>query len=55
MPEQRRCILGRPLCNDRTACAAHQAWKKTAAGVAAFFRDTSVADLLERTGSGARI
>ena len=46
--ERRRCLLGRPQCSDRTACAAHTRWKEVADTVAQFFRDTTVADLLER-------
>jgi len=46
--ERRRCLLGRPQCSDRTACAAHTRWKEAADTVAQFFRDTTVADLLER-------
>jgi len=46
--ERRRCLLGRPQCSDRTACAAHTRWKDVADTVAQFFRDTTVADLLER-------
>ena len=45
--ERRRCLLGRPQCSDRTACAAHSRWKQVADTVAEFFRDTTVADLLE--------
>jgi Rrf2 family iron-sulfur cluster assembly transcriptional regulator len=43
----RRCLLGRPVCSDRTACRAHARWKATGEAVAGFFRDTTVADLLE--------
>lgn len=43
----RRCLLGRPVCSDRTACRAHQRWKATGEAVAGFFRETTVADLLE--------
>jgi Rrf2 family protein len=43
----RRCLLGRPVCSDRTACRAHERWKATGEAVADFFRDTTVADLLE--------
>ena len=50
--ERRRCLLGRPQCSDRTACAAHVRWKDVAAAVADFFRDTTVADLL---GNGAAV
>jgi Rrf2 family protein len=45
--EARHCLLGRPQCNDRTACAAHTRWKDVAERVAAFFRETTVAELME--------
>jgi len=28
----RRCLLGRPVCSDRTACRAHERWKATGPG-----------------------
>ena len=43
----RRCLLGRPVCSDRPACRAHERWKATGDAVAGFFRDTTVADLLD--------
>lgn len=46
--ERRRCLLGRPQCSDRTACAAHTRWKEVGDTVAEFFRNTTVADLLKR-------
>lgn len=42
----RRCLLGRPACTDRSPCEAHERWKVAAEGVASFFRDTTVADLV---------
>ena len=48
MGRRRRCLLGRPECTDRHACAAHEAWKQTSDQVARFFRQTTVADLRER-------
>jgi Rrf2 family transcriptional regulator, nitric oxide-sensitive transcriptional repressor len=45
------CLLGRPVCSDSTACAAHQSWKRVAEMVADFFRETSVADLLKEGGT----
>jgi Rrf2 family protein len=48
--ERRRCLLGRPECSDRGACAAHHAWKRTADHVARFFRDTTIGDLRARPG-----
>jgi Rrf2 family protein len=44
--ERRRCLLGRPQCSDRTACAVHSRWKEVADTVATFFRETTVAELL---------
>jgi Rrf2 family protein len=46
LEERRRCLLGRPQCSDRTACAAHTRWKEVADALAAFFHQTTVADLL---------
>lgn len=46
--ERRRCLLGRPQCSDRHACAAHTRWKEVADRVAEFFRETTVADLIGR-------
>jgi Rrf2 family transcriptional regulator, iron-sulfur cluster assembly transcription factor len=43
---QRKCLLGRPTCTDRTACAVHDAWGRTSEQVARFFRTTTVGDLL---------
>lgn len=40
------CLLGRATCSDRQPCAAHERWKRASGTVAAFFRDTTVADLL---------
>lgn len=45
--EQRHCLLGRPQCSDRTACAAHTKWKLVADRVAEFFRETTIAELLQ--------
>ena len=44
--EAPRCLLGRATCSDRHPCAAHNRWKRASNTVAAFFRDTTVADLL---------
>ena len=55
IPVARRCLLGRPSCSDRTACVAHESWKATSESIAVFFRQTTVADLLENTGDQSRI
>jgi Rrf2 family protein len=47
LDEVRHCLLGRAQCSDRNACAAHRRWKDVAERVAAFFRETTVAELLE--------
>jgi len=44
--QRRHCLLGNPVCSDRTACTAHGQWKQAAEAVAAFFRDTTIGDLL---------
>jgi len=44
--ENRTCLLGRPVCSDHTACAAHERWKGVAEKTATFFRETTVADLV---------
>jgi len=42
----RRCLLGRTECSDRDPCPVHDRWKAAAEEVAAFFRDTTLADVL---------
>jgi Rrf2 family protein len=42
---RRHCLLGRPTCSDRTACAVHLAWKSTGERIARFFRTTSLAQV----------
>jgi Rrf2 family protein len=42
---ERRCLLGREVCSDRSACEAHASWKDVADRIAAFFSQTTVADL----------
>lgn len=44
--ESRQCILGGPVCSDQTACAAHERWKRVAETTTAFFRDTTLRDLI---------
>jgi Rrf2 family protein len=47
----RTCILGRPQCNDRNPCPAHELWKGISDQVTSFFRNTTVGDLLREMGS----
>lgn len=51
--EARHCLLGRPQCSDRMACAAHTRWKNVAERVAEFFRETTIAELLESAATPA--
>ena len=50
-PSQRqRCLLGRRECSDENPCGAHVRWKRVCATTAAFFAETSIADVI---GDGA--
>ncbi len=52
----RRCILGHGQCSDETPCAAHERWKPIAEPMRAFFRSTTVHDLLrDEDRAGRRI
>lgn len=42
---QRVCLLGKASCSDRHACAAHARWKSVSESMAAFFSNTTVAEL----------
>jgi Rrf2 family protein len=44
---ERRCLVGRPTCGDANPCPAHSRWKHVAADAEAFFRKTTVGDLLD--------
>lgn len=43
---RRQCLLGRSTCSDATPCAAHARWKDVADRTTAFFRDTTLADII---------
>jgi Rrf2 family iron-sulfur cluster assembly transcriptional regulator len=45
---ERRCLVGRENCSEADPCRAHHRWSQVAAGVEAFFAQTSVADLLRQ-------
>ena len=47
----RRCLLGKGECSDSTPCAAHERWKVVADPLRAFFRSTTVADLIQGTAT----
>jgi Rrf2 family protein len=42
----RSCLLGRTSCGWRSPCSAHPRWEQVSNALQAFFRDTTIADLL---------
>lgn len=46
------CVLGRPECSESNPCPAHEDWKEVAGAVAAFFRETTVADVVGERPTG---
>lgn len=49
---QRQCLLGRDRCTDEDPCPAHDRWKRLSEEMAAFFRETTVAELAAEGGEG---
>lgn len=45
---RRQCLLGRERCSDEDPCAAHERWKRISLELAAFYQETTVADLAAR-------
>jgi Rrf2 family protein len=43
--DARRCVMGRRICSEDEACAAHESWKAIAGRILRFFRETTVGDL----------
>jgi Rrf2 family protein len=43
---QPRCLLGRPTCQDKTPCPAHDRWSALRGAFDDFLQQTSIADLL---------
>ena len=43
---ERKCLLGRATCGWKNPCSAHPRWEAVSAAQHAFFRETTVADLL---------
>jgi len=46
LEERGECLLGRERCSEESPCAAHHRWKELSDNVAAFFRDTTVQELI---------
>jgi Rrf2 family protein len=44
---ERHCLLGRPQCGDRSPCAVHARWTDVSGSLQDFFRNTTVADLMD--------
>ena len=45
---ERKCLLGRPSCSDSNPCLAHGRWRELSGQLAAFFRETTIADLIDQ-------
>lgn len=53
---ERRCLLGRAQCGDRHPCAAHARWAEVSESLQTFFRNTTIANLVnEARETGARV
>lgn len=50
---QRHCLLGKAQCGERNACAAHARWASVSDALQAFFRDTTIADLIDDASARA--
>jgi Rrf2 family iron-sulfur cluster assembly transcriptional regulator len=50
---RRTCLLGRRDCSDRHPCLAHARWRAIGEETARFFRDTTVAQLLDGAAAPA--
>jgi Rrf2 family protein len=44
---QSDCLLGEANCSDETACAVHDKWKRVRDPVCRFFRETTVAEVVD--------
>jgi Rrf2 family protein len=52
LPEtEPRCVMGRPACREDAPCGAHRQWIEVRETARRFFTETTVADLLARSGS----
>jgi Rrf2 family protein len=45
-PLEDRCLLMRRRCSDAEPCMAHHRWREVAVQLRAFFRETTVADIV---------
>lgn len=43
---RRECVLGESECTEERPCPLHHRWKDVAEEIAAFFRDTTVAEVI---------
>lgn len=46
---RKQCLLGRKRCSEDSPCAAHGRWMEMVDRVTAFFRETTVQDLIQKT------
>jgi Rrf2 family protein len=52
---RRSCLLGRKSCSDVNPCPVHHRWKDVAERAAAFFRETTVAEVLDDAEKAAAV
>lgn len=50
---ERTCLLGRKSCGWKNPCSVHPRWEAVSNSLQAFFRDTTIADLLGEIGRRA--
>jgi Rrf2 family protein len=50
---RRSCLLGQQACSDEHPCEVHGLWKDVAGRVATFFRETTLADVVDDRERGA--
>jgi Rrf2 family protein len=53
-PVEDRCLLVRRKCSEIDPCTAHHEWKSVSRHIRRFFRDTTVAALLESAAAAGR-
>jgi Rrf2 family protein len=44
---RRSCLLGRPRCSDVNPCPVHHRWKSVSEQASAFFRETTIAEVID--------
>ncbi len=48
LDQRQGCVLGRGECSDESPCRLHDGWKSASDPMIEFFRETALADLLDK-------